>query len=283
MKTISSLMLLLGLTLSAAAQQSTGIYLSGDMNGWAQADPDWEFLSEPGVPGWASIDLSGMPADTKFHIVGHGRDFAMKNTRNTIGRNSMHLMTLDGTYDLTAGPDGLDGVHLLLGYEDFMTSKYIGIITRTEDTKVIYGACMASSVTPTLLPESATPGEYTAEVEISEPWFLVQALQVSNATQTICNYGLGSQPLTVTPTSNLAPTAEPLPVPDQGIGTYTVTFQPEALAYSVAGTQGLMPATTLPPPVLYYDLQGRPLPSPPPGTPCLKIQAGKTTKVLTND
>lgn len=259
-----------------ADDEPAGIYLSGTMNNWAQSDPAWELKQDSEIPGWAYIDISAMPAGTEFRIVGHGRDYGMKNTRNTIRQNSMHLLTLDGEYNLTADETSLDGIHLMIQSDIFTTDKYIGLLSLNDESQTLYGVCMESSVTPSLLePIVNTPNVLAAEVEITEPWFVVKAYQLSNATQTVCNYGLSDTDGVLTPTSNLAPTAPAIPVPDTGAGKYMVTFNFSNYRYTIADTStvGIKDLTTDPTfnfgsnPSLnaestYFNLQGMPIEKP---------------------
>ena len=84
--------------------------------------------------------------------------------------------------------ESLDGVHLMLQYGEFFTDKYLGIITRTDESELLYGACDAESVTPTLLPAGEN-GLYSAPVSLTTGWYVIKAYQLSNATQTVCNFG----------------------------------------------------------------------------------------------
>lgn len=284
MKKFFTLLTLCTLTAAAvsADDQTVGIYLSGTMNDWAENDAAWEFKAEPETPGWAYIDLSTLPAGTEFRIVGQGRNFGMKNTRNTIRRNSMHLMTLDGTYNLTACDESLDGVHLMVQTEGFATDKYIGILTITDESKTLYGACMQSSVTPTLLqPIVNTPNVLAAEVDITEPWYVVKAYQLSNATQTVCNYGLSDTDGILTPTSNLAPTAPAIPLPAEGPGKHIVHFNYETYAYWLDNNSavgeiilGTDAGAT------YYNLRGIRVDNPEKGGIYIRVTSGRTTKVI---
>lgn len=277
-----------------ASAEGTGIYLSGTMNDWAATDAAWELQTEPDMPGWAYIDLTDMPAGTEFRIVGHGRDFGMKNTRNIIRPNSLHLPTEGGTYNLTVCEEGLDGVRLLVLTEDFETSKYGSIITRNADTKTLYGACMQSSVTPTLLePIVNTSDVVGAEVEITEPWYVIKAYQLSNATQTVCNYGLTEADAanpgktgTLIPTSFMTPTAAAIPVPAEGPGKYMVQFNYETNAYAVGGELSvtLIPDGTNPisdaDSAIYYNLQGIQVTNPQPGQIYILRTPSSTRKVI---
>lgn len=252
-------LLMTAATLTASAE-GTGIYLSGTMNNWADADAAWELQAEPDMPGWAYIDLTDMPAGTEFRIKGHGRDFGMKNTRNIIKQNSLHLTTEGGSYNLTAGDEGLDGVHLMVLSEGFDTDRYGSIITRNAATVTLYGACMASSVTPVLLsPKADTPDIVTGEVTIDEPWYVTKAYQLGNATQSVTNYGLAQARSTqLVPTSFITPTAEAIPVPEGSAGTYAIEFDTVTLVYGIgSGSVGLHAVesdeTSAP---VYYNLHG---------------------------
>lgn len=272
-----------------ASAEGTGIYLSGTMNDWATADAAWELQTEPDMPGWAYIDLTDMAAGTEFRIVGHGRDFGMKNTRNIIRPNSLHLPTEGGTYNLTVCEEGLDDVHLLVLTEDFETSKYGSIITRNADTKTLYGVCMQSSVTPTLLePIVNTSDVVGAEVEITEPWYVIKAYQLSNATQTVCNYGLSEADAanpgktgTLIPTSFMTPTAAAIPVPAEGSGKYMVQFNYETNAYAVGGELSIDTITVGSiDNAIYYNLQGIQVTNPQPGQIYILRTPSSTRKVL---
>lgn len=284
MKKIFTMLCVLAAGASLSAQDGTGIYLSGDMNEWSINDPAWEFKTEAEIPGWASIDLSELPAGTNFRIVGLGRDFGMKNDRNTIRTNSLHLMTHEGKNKLVACDEGLGGVHLMVQTEGFTTDKYIGIITRTADTQTLYGACMETSVTPALLTTDASdPMTVSGNVEITEPWFVVQAYQLSNATQTVCNYGLSDTDGVLTPTSNLAPTALAIPVPADGAGEYKVTFNTQTYSYHLgddSGVQTIALSGSSDSEAYYYNLQGIRVAEPVKGNLYIKVSGGKADKVI---
>lgn len=267
---------------SMAAQEGCGIYLTGDMNEWKENDPQWEFKAEPEIPGWAYIDLTDLPAGTNFRIMGEGRKYGMKNTRNTIRQNSMHLMTLDGANNLVACEEGLDGVHLMVQSDVFKTDKYIGILTITDASKVLYGACMESSVTPTLLnPSASVPAIVEGEVDITEPWYVVRAYELSNATQTVCNYGLSDTEGKLQPTSNLAPTAAAIPVPASGSGVHKVEFDTLTYAYAVDGDLGVEGiAASSDTSVRWYNLQGIPVADPQQGRIYIRVSEGRAAKVI---
>lgn len=281
MKKILTMLCALVAGASLSAQDGTGIYLSGDMNGWSKNDPAWEFKAEAEIPGWACIDLSELPAGTNFRIVGLGRDFGMKNDRNTIRTNSLHLMTQEGKNNLVACDEGLGGVHLMVQTEGFTTDKYIGIITRTADTQVLYGACMETSVTPSLLTADASdPLTVCGNVEITEPWFVVQAYQLGNATQTVCNYGLSDTDGVLTPTSNLVPTAPAIPVPADGAGEYKVTFNTQTYSYCIGDDSGVQTIRHSDSEAHYYNLQGIRVTVPVKGNLYIKVCGGEARKVI---
>lgn len=284
--------LALAFTISAFAAdddntQATGIFLSGTMNDWSENDPQWELKAEPQIPGWACIDLSSMPAGTQFRIVGHNRNYGMKNTRNTIRQNSMHLMTLDGANNLVACDESLDGVHLMVQSDVFTTDKYIGILTITDESQVLYGACMQSSVTPTLLqPIVNTPYTLAAEVDITEPFYIVKAYQLSNATQTVCNYGLSDTQGILRPTSNLTPEASPIPVPADGAGKYMVAFNYQTYSYSVGGdtsVEAIPDSDNLSDgdntETIYYNLQGIRVANPLKGNIYIRLRNNRPSKI----
>lgn len=276
--------LFLASALSAAAD-NTGIFLSGTMNDWAKDDATWELQTEPDMPGWAYIDLTGMAAGTEFRIVGHGRDFGMKNTRNTFRPNSMHLTTLDGEYNIAVGEAGLDGVHLMVYTEDFKTTKYGSVITRNADTKTIYGACMKSSVEPTVLASQEIADWVEGEVDITEPWYIIKAYGLSNATQTVTNYGLsasGSNQLV--PTSFMTPTADPIAVPEDGNGKYVVAFNTKTMVYQLGSiTIGVEEiCTDSSASAVYYNLQGQKVEHPTSGL-YIKVSNGRGERLMIDD
>ncbi len=285
MKKILTLLAAL-LTTAAAAfatDEGTGIYLSGSMNSWAENDPAWELKAEPETPGWAYIDLNSMPAGTQFRVVGHGRNYGMKNDRNTIRQNSEHLMTLDGANNLVVSDETLDGVHFMVQLEGFTTDKYIGLLTINEDSHVLYGACMQSSVTPTLLVPDTNSGAGVVGgyVEITEPFYIVKAYSLSNATQTVNNYGLSDTEGLLQPTSNLSPSASPVPVPADGTGEYLVCFNTDTYAYSVGEnlSVGSLSADS-DASEIYYNLQGIRTAQPDKGSVYIRVRDGKVHKVL---
>lgn len=266
-----------------ASAEGTGIYLTGTMNDWAKTDAAWELQPEPDMPGWAYIDLTDMPGGTEFRIVGHGRDFGMKNTRNIIRQNSLHLPTEGGTYNLTACDEGLDGVHLLVLTEDFETSRYGSIITRTSATETIYGACKASSVEPVVLaPLPGAENIVAGEVELTEPWYVIKAYKLSNATQSVTSYGLSAPGSTqLVPTSFIAPTADPIPVPADGEGTYMVEYNTATMVYGIGtgslGVEGVEVSGVSE--AVYYNLQGVRVENPDKGI-YIMIRDGRASKVM---
>lgn len=250
----------------ASQAEGVGVYITGSMNNWNNSDPAWEFQLEEDTPGWAYIDISSLPAGTEFRIVGpDGREYGMKNTRNTIRQNSLHLMTLNGTYNLVAADGGLDGVHLMLQYGEFFTDKYIGIITRNADSELLYGACDAESVTPTLLPRLEQTDNYSAMVNLTQGWYVIKAYQLSNATQTVCSYApaaagtevVAGTPLQLTATSNLTPTLSPISVPTSGAGEYSVNFNAASNTLTISNSTGIGETiTTTDEAAEYFSLEG---------------------------
>lgn len=254
----------------AANAEGTGVYLTGTFNEWNNADPAWEFRIEEDTPGWAYLDISALAAGAEFRIVGpDGREYGMKNNRNTIRRNSLHLMTLNGANNMVVCDESLDGVHLMLQYGEFFTDKYLGIITRTDESELLYGACDAESVSPTLLPAGEN-GLYSAPVSLTTGWYVIKAYQLSNATQTVCNFGPTEADATLTPatqlqlaaTSNLTPTLSPIPVPTAGTGDYNVTFNPTDLTVKVVSMTGIESIDTESDSAEYYSIEGLRLENP---------------------
>lgn len=261
----SLLLLTLGISGAMAANaEGTGVYLTGTFNDWNHADPAWEFQLEEDTPGWAYLDITTLGAGAEFRIVGpDGREYGMKNNRNTIRRNSLHLMTLNGANNMVVCDESLDGVHLMLQYGEFFTDKYLGIITRTDESELLYGACDAESVTPTLLPAGEN-GLYSAPVSLTTGWYVIKAYQLSNATQTVCNFGPAEADATLTPgaplqlaaTSNLTPALSPIPVPTAGAGDYNVTFNPADLTVKAVSMTGIGDIDTESLPAEYYSMEG---------------------------
>lgn len=276
--------LFLASALSAAAD-TTGIFLSGTMNDWAKDDVSWELQTEPEMPGWAYIDLTDMPAGTEFRIVGHGRDFGMKNERNTFRPNSMHLTTQGGEYNIAVGEDGLNGVHLMVYTEDFETTKYGSVITRNADTKTIYGACMKSSVEPTVLSPQPEENYVSGDVNITEPWYIIKAYGLSNATQTVNNYGVSTPDSNqLVATSFMTPTVDPIPVPDRGTGEYFVSLNTSTMVYMldimVIGVEEICTDSSTS--AVYYNLQGQKVEHPTSGL-YIKVSNGRGECLMIDD
>lgn len=249
----------------SANAEGTGVYITGSMNNWNQADPAWEFQLEEDTPGWAYVDISSLPEGTEFRIVGpNGREYGMKNNRNTIRENSLHLMTQDGTYNMTVAEGGFTNVHLMLQYGEFFTDKYLGIITRTSESVLLYGACDAESVTPTLLNPQTGTSSYSSLVNLTTGWYVVKAYELSNATQTVCNYALAvpttpvvlGSPLQLTATSNLTPTLSPISVPTAGAGEYYVSFDSSDNVLTVSDQTGISTLSADSGNAEYFSLNG---------------------------
>ena len=281
MKKLFTLFAFAAMASTCAFSEGTGIYLTGTMNDWAENDPAWELQEEPNMPGWGSIDLTDFPAGTEFKIVGFGRTYGMKNNRNTINQNSMHTTTLDGSYKLTACAQSLDGVHLLVQTEDFEVNKFVSILTITDASIELWGACMESSVTPTLLvADETTPDVVSADVNVTEAFYIVKAYELSNATQTVVNYGISDTVGVLEPTSFLTPTAAPIPMPADGAGVYTVRFNTETFAYQVGEESSVdKVAVTSPGEEVYYNLQGVRVDSPVKGNVYILVRDGKASKI----
>ncbi len=142
---------------------------------------------------------------------------------------------------------------------------------------------MQSSVTPTLLVPDTNSGAGVVGgyVEITEPFYIVKAYSLSNATQTVNNYGLSDTEGLLQPTSNLSPSASPVPVPADGTGEYLVCFNTDTYAYSVGEnlSVGSLSADS-DASEIYYNLQGIRTAQPDKGSVYIRVRDGKVHKVL---
>ena len=267
---------------AAAMADGSGVYLSGQMNDWATEDPAWELTLDADYPGWATIDLTSMPANTEFCITGFGRTYKMKNAaRVTINRNSMHYAVPNGSYNLTACQASLDGVHLMVQVRDFKTTTMLPLLTITDESIPVYGACMKNSIEPVpLSADEANPAVVKGEVEITEGFYFIKAYKLSNITQTVVSYGLSDTEGVLQPTDFESPTASPVPVPAKGVGKYPVTFNTETYAYTIGEDTGVGSIGSEAIDAVYYNLQGIRVDHPVKGNVYIRFADGRPAKIL---